>query len=93
MFAVDGDFFEDLVGFDDFFHLGLDGGEVIGGDAVVEFDVVVEAIFDGWSVGELGIGPEGGDGGGHDVGAGVAEPLQVAHAVPVVEGFTIFSHS
>jgi hypothetical protein len=81
--------FEDLVGFDDLFHLGLDGGEIIGRDAVSEFDIVVEPGFDRRAVGELGLGPKPGDGGGHDVGAGVTQPLEVGHLLALIERFAV----
>ena len=72
-FAGDFDALEGLVLLHDFFHLGLDGFEVVGGEAVLHVDVVVEPRVDGGADGELGVGPEAEDGGGHDVGGRVAE--------------------
>ena len=61
-----------------FFHFGLDRLKVIGCDPVVwQVKVVIKPAFDGWAVGELGVRPEPQDGGGHDVGAGMAEALQI----------------
>jgi hypothetical protein len=51
--------------------------------------VVIEAILDGRPVGELRVGPEAQDGGGHDVGARVPDALQLGHLRAVVESFAL----
>ena len=85
----DDDLLEGLVRLDDGLHLGLDLRKVLGRDAVLEFDIVVIVVLDGWPRRELGGGPELDDGVGHDMGAGVAEALQVGHLVAVIEGFAL----
>ncbi len=87
LFARDNDFLENMVGFDLLFHLLLDLREILGGDAMREVHVVIEAVLDGRAGGELGFGPEAEDSGGHDVGAGVADALQFGHLGAFVEGF------
>ncbi len=90
--AGDDEFFEGMVCFDFEAHLLLDLGEVLRRDAVGQIDVVVEAVFHGGTGGELGFGPDFEDGGGEDVGGGVAEPLQISHLLPLLESFAFFSH-
>ncbi len=63
---------EGAVGLGDLGHFGFDALEIVGADGVVEVDVVVETVFDGGAVDELGFGPEAADGFGHDVGAAMA---------------------
>ena len=81
--------FEFLVFLGDFLHLRLDFFEVVRSDPVLHFEIVVEAIFDRRAVGELGVRPNAQDGGGHDVGAGMAEPLQVGHLLALVESLAV----
>ena len=69
LLARDGEFLEDVVGLNLLLHLLLELGEVLGGDAVGAFEVVVEAILDRRPVGELGVRPQTQDGGGQDVSA------------------------
>ena len=64
---------ERLVLVHDLLHLGLDPQEVLGGQLVVEVDVVVEARVRRRADVELGIGEEAQQGGCEDVRAGVAE--------------------
>ena len=90
--ARDDDLLEGMVGLDFLFHLGLDGCEVLGRDAVGAFEVVVKAGFDGRAVGELGVGPEAEDGGGHHVRARVADALQFGHFRAVIEGLAFVIH-
>ena len=68
-----------LVLLGDLLHLRLNFLEIIRGDAVSHFEIVVETILDGRAVGELGIGPDAEDGGGHHVRGGVAHALEVGH--------------
>ena len=68
-----------MVGLDLLLHLRLDGREVLGRDAVRQVDVVVEAVLDRRPGGELGVGPEAQDGGGHDVGAGMTKGFDFSH--------------
>lgn len=57
-FAGDGLVFEFLVFLTDFFHFRFNFFEIIGSDAVLHFEIVVEAVVDGGAVGELCIGPD-----------------------------------
>ena len=72
--------FEDLdegfIASDDFGHAGFDGGEVGFGEGDLAVDVVEEAVVGGGAVAELGFGEELEEGGGHDVGGGVAGDLE-----------------
>ena len=76
--------FELLVLLGDFLHLLLDFLEIVGGDAVLHFEIVVEAVLNWRAVGELRVGPDAEDGGGHDVRGGVAHALEVGHLVAFV---------
>jgi hypothetical protein len=78
-----------LVFLGDLLHLGLDFLEVVRSDPVLHVEVVVETVLDRRAVGELGVRPDAQDGGGHDVGAGVAEALQVGHLLAFVEGLAV----
>ena len=70
---------KDVVGFDFLFHLGLDLFEVFGRDAVVQFEIVIEAVFDRWTRGELRIRPDLENGRGQDVGSRMPQTLDVGH--------------
>ena len=89
--AGDGAVLELLVVLGDFLHLGFDLLEVVRGDPVGHVEVIVKAALDGRAVGELGVWPQLENGRGHDVGAGMAEPLQVGHLLAFVEGLA-FGH-
>ncbi len=93
LLAGDKDLLEGVVGLDLFLHLGLDGGEILRRDAVLEFHVVVEAVLDRGPARKLCVGPQAQDGGGHHMGAGVAQPFQLGHLVAVVECFPIVLHT
>ncbi|MGC4014774.1 MAG: hypothetical protein QM755_09715 [Luteolibacter sp.] len=69
----------------DLLHLRLDFLEVVRGDPVLHFEVVVETALDRRAVGELGVRPDAQDGGGHDVGAGVAQAFQIGHLLALFE--------
>jgi len=92
LLAGDDDLLEAMVGFDLFLHFGFDGGEVLRGDAMRQVHVVIEAIFDRRPRGELGFRPQAQNGGGHDMGAGMAQPFQVGHLVAVIERFAFVLH-
>ncbi len=64
---------EGLVALDDLGHARFDGGEIGLGEGGFAIDVVEEALVGGGAVAELGFGEELEDGGGHDVGGGVAD--------------------
>ncbi len=66
----------------DLLHLGFDRQEVVRRQAVVEFDVVVEAVLNRRPVGEFRAWPEGANGLGHDVRTAMACDLK---ALGVVE--------
>ena len=68
-----------MVGFDLLFHLGLDLREILGRDAMRQFDVVIEAVLDRRTGGELRFGPDAQNGGRQNMRAGMAEPLEVGH--------------
>ena len=68
-----GEFF---VACDDLGHFGLDGGEVVWGEGFFAVEVVEESRIGGWAVSELGFREKLKDGGGHDVGGGVAHDFE-----------------
>ncbi len=76
LFAGGGDSGEGFVAGDDLLHAGLNGGEVVRGEGGGAVEVVEEAGVSGGAVAELGFGEELEDGGGHDVGGGVADNLE-----------------
>ena len=70
---------EGLVLGDDLLHLGLDLREVLGGQLVVEVDVVIEAGLRRRADVELRVGKDAKDGRGEHVRAGVAEFFEGSH--------------
>ena len=76
------DALEGVVRLRDLGHLGLDRGEVLLAEAVLEVEVVVESVVRRGSDVELRVGPELGDGVCHDVRRTVAQGLDV-HVLPV----------
>src|SRR5262245_17287388 len=66
-------------------HFLLDPGEVLRSNAVGEVYVIIKAVFDRWSRGELGIRPKTQDCCGHNVGTGVPDALKFGHFVAVIE--------
>ena len=81
-----------MVGLDFLFHLGLDLLKILRRDAVGKLDIVIETVLDGRAGGELGVGPEPENGGGHDMGAGMAQALQVGHFLAVVQCLSFVIH-
>ena len=77
--ARDDDPLERMVRFDLLFHLRLDLLEILGRDAVGQFDVVVKAVLDRRTGGELRFRPDLEDGRGQDVRSGVPQALDVGH--------------
>ena len=77
--AREDDALERMVSFDFLFHLGLDLFEIFGRNAVVEFDVVIETVFDRRTRGELCVGPDFEDGGRENVCSRMAQALDVGH--------------
>ena len=65
-----------LVAGDHFLHLGLDGDEVFRSEGGGAIEVVEEAGVGGGAVAELGLREELQDGGGEDVGGGVADDFE-----------------
>ncbi len=70
------DAFERLVELDDLLHFGLDGREIILGQAVRQVKIVVEATFDCWSERQLHAVEQPHHGPSHDVGAGMPHHIQ-----------------
>ena len=71
----------------DLLHLGLDGAQVLRGEAEVRVEVVVPALVDGGADGQLHLGIQALDGLGHHMGAGVPVGLAVGF---VFKGVQIF---
>ena len=91
---IAGDFhpLEGMVRLDLLLHLGLDLAEILGGDAVLEIDVVIEAGLDRRPGGKLSVRPEPQNGGRQHVGGGMADALQLGHLLALLRGFAIFGH-
>ena len=85
-------FLERMVRLDLLFHLLLNSREIFGRDSVRQVDVVIKPVLDGRSGGKLRLGPQSQDGRRHDVGAGVPKPFQLAHPIPLVDGFAFRVH-
>ena len=84
---------EFLVLLGDLFHLRLDLLKVVRCDAMVrQVKVVVEAVFHRRAVGELGIRPQAQDGGGHHVGTGVPQTVNIRHLGAFFEGLAFGGH-
>ena len=77
--ARDGGADERLVGLGHGLHLGLDLLEIGGRDAVRQIDVVIEAVLDRRTGGELGLGPDFQQSGRQHVGGGMADAFEVGH--------------
>ena len=90
LLARDDDFLEGVVRLDLLFHLRLDLREILRRDAVRQFHVVIKSVFDRRAGGELGVGPEPQDGGGHDVGGGMPDAFQLGHLLAVVQCLAFF---
>ena len=76
---------EDLVLLGDLPHLLLDLGEVFRSEAVLQFEVVVEAFVRGRADVQQRIRPESQDRRRQDVRAGVTQAHQLIHLLPLVE--------
>lgn len=76
---------EDLVLLGDFAHLLFDLREIVGGEAVLQFKVVVEPLFGGRPYVQQRIGPEPQDRGRQDVRARVTQAHQLGHLLPLVQ--------
>ena len=85
--------FKRLVRLDHPLHFLLDLGKILWRDAMRHFHVVIKAVLNRRSGGELGVGPELGDGGGQDMRAGVAEALQFRHLVAIIQRFSFVIHN
>jgi hypothetical protein len=73
-------------------HLGFDLREVFGRDAMREFDIVVEAVLDRRTGGELRLGPDLENGGSEHVRGGMAEALDVRHRGTLLGCFAVVAH-
>ena len=71
----------------DLLHLGLNGAQMLRGEAEVGVEVVVPALVDGGADGQLHLGIQALDGLGHHVGAAVPVGLAVGF---VFKGVQIF---
>ena len=69
-------FLEGMIGFDHPGHMTFDEGEVFGGEFAREIEIVVEAVFDGRSDGEFGLGEHFEDAAGHNMGHGMAHAVE-----------------
>ena len=76
---------EDLVLLGDLAHLLLDLREIVWGEAVLQFEVVVEALFGGRPDVQQRIGPEPQDRCRQDVRAGVTQTHQFIHLLALVQ--------
>ena len=72
---------EGLGGLDDALHALLDVLEVVGGEGLIDLEIVVEAVLDHRADAELGVGADLLHGLGHDVRGGVAHDRQAVLAV------------
>jgi hypothetical protein len=93
LLARDDGLFEGVVGLDFLFHLGLDFFKILRRDAMGQFDIVIKAVFDRGSGRELGFRPKPQNGRGQDMGAGMADPLQLGHFLTVVQRFAFVLHN
>ena len=76
---------EDLVLLGDLAHLLLDLREIVGGEAVLQFEVIVETLFGGRPDVQQRVGPEPQYRGRQDVRAGVTQAHQLGHLLPLVQ--------
>ena len=77
--AADHNTFEGVVVLHHLFHFLLDFGKIIRGDAVLQIHVVIEAVLHRWACGELHVVPQPRYRRRHDMGAGMAEAVQIGH--------------
>ena len=70
-------------------HFLLDAEKIVRCDAVGEVHVIIKPVIHRRAGGELDVRPEATDGGGHDVGTGMAEPFQIGHLLAFVEGLAV----
>ena len=87
--STDDHLLERLVLLDHLLHLRLDFLEVIGRNAMLKIDIVVETIFHRRPGSKLGIRPDPANGRGQNVGGGVPKSLQVRHLVSLFEGLAL----
>src|SRR4030095_8534960 len=85
LFAWDDLLLKRIVGLDLLLHLGLDFLEVLRRDAMRTFQIVIKAVLHRWAVGELGVGPQAENRGGHDVSARMPDTLELSHFRAIVE--------
>ena len=90
--ARNDDALEGVVRFDLLLHLRLDLREILGRDAVRQFDVVIKAVLDRRPGGELRVGPDAQDGRRQDVRGGMAQALEVGHLRALLESFAFVAH-
>ncbi len=82
----DDDFLKGLICFDNALQLRLDAREIFRRNPVLQFEIVIETVFDGRAGGsELRVRPELENGRRQNVRAGMANPLQFRHFLAVVE--------
>jgi hypothetical protein len=83
---------EGVVRFRLLLHLGFDLREVFGRDAMRELDVVVEAVLDRRTRGELRLGPDLQDRGGEHVRGGMAKTLDIGHLCTLFGSLAVVAH-
>ena len=88
----DSDALEGVIRLRFLFHLGFDLREVLGRDAVRQFEIVIEAILDRRPGGKLRLRPDAQDRGRHDVRGGMAQPLEVGHLRALLGSFAFVGH-
>jgi len=52
---------------------------------MLQLDIIVEAVIDRRAGGELRVGPQPGDGGGENAGAGMSDAFELGHLRALVE--------
>src|SRR5439155_23089721 len=93
LFARDDDLLESMVRLNLLFHLLFDLREILGRNAMRQLQIVIESGLDRRAGSKLCFGPNPEYGRGHDVGARVADALQLRHFAAVVQSFTFNFHN
>ena len=81
-----------MIGFDLLLHLRLDLLEILRGDSVRQFDIVIEPVLDRRAGGELRFRPDFQDGGGEDMRRRMTQPFDVGHLRALLGRFSFVVH-